>query len=513
MPAPDTEPENYSIDQMMERLKSRSNGGADGETELVVREDGSKVYRVRKRKRRSHQPKKELEKRARRMRFIQVVIAVALVALLGIAFLGSLIYLNSSSYQKSIIDRIRTWTGAEAKIADFRANPISIGAGSLELSWPEGSALQYLKIGGLEGDLHISSLFSGIWTGSEITSVHGGTLVLAMPSGAAPALSGREGDCPFQFRYRIPKFNILFGGAESPAARITGTEASLVVLDKPATKSNLQLEGGQVSIPHWGQFGLDFASLQIEGGGVRLGNMRLLPPDKRTGEIFIGNSSASPVDLSGKANHYELRVTDIPLSLLTGPGFGAWITGEVSSLPDGPPGSLSFSAGEGAGLSLKVPFRALPSAEIPTAAGLPMFKLIAEGLRDPWYAKPRFDMEARGVVVRDHTVVRLEDLKLEGRGYIALTGSLAVHADGRMEGMIDVGLPEAELNDAGFAYRRTFHRHERGMAWALVRISGTRSQPQDNLASLLEASSTGHSPKETSDLEEEFLNLTTPPGR
>ncbi len=510
MPAPDTEPENYSIDQMMERLKSRSDGGADGGAELVVREDGSKVYRVRKRKRRSHQPKKQLEQRARRMRLIQVIAAFSLVALLGIAFLASYIYLNSSSYQKSLIDRIQTWTGAEAKISDFRSSPISIGASTLELSWPESSALRHLKLSGLVGDLHISSLFSEVWTGSEITALNGGTLVLAMPSGAAPAPSGREGDCPFQFRYRIPKFNILFGDAGSPLARITGTEASLVVLDKQGSKGNLQLEGGHVAIPHWGQFGLDFASLQIEGGGVRLGNMRLLPPDRRNSEIFIGNSSASPVDLSGKTNHYELRVTDVPLSLLTGPGFSAWIAGEASSLPDGPAGSLSFAAGEGGGLSLKMPFRALPAAEIPTASGLPMFKLIAEGLRDPWYTNPRFDLDARGVVVREPTAVRLEDLKLEARGYLALTGSIAVHADGRMEGMIDVGLPEVELNDADPSYRRVFHRRERGMAWALVRISGTRSQPQDNLALLLESSAAGHAPKPAPDTEQEFLDLTTP---
>ena len=62
MPASDTEPDNYSIDDMMDRLRSRSEGGQE-DAQLVTREDGTQVYRVKKRKRRSHQPKKEKEQR------------------------------------------------------------------------------------------------------------------------------------------------------------------------------------------------------------------------------------------------------------------------------------------------------------------------------------------------------------------------------------------------------------------------------------------------------------------
>ena len=59
--------------------------------------DGSQVYKVRKRKRRSQQPKKEKEKRQQRFRVAQVLAAVGLVVLLGLAFCASVVYLNTGA--------------------------------------------------------------------------------------------------------------------------------------------------------------------------------------------------------------------------------------------------------------------------------------------------------------------------------------------------------------------------------------------------------------------------------
>src|SRR5690606_28230819 len=129
---------------------------------------------------------------------------------------------------------------------------------------------------------------------------------------------------------------------------------------------------------------------------------------------------------------------------------------------------------------------------------------------NPWYRKPRFDLEASGVLFRDDSVSRIDELQLEARGYLALAGSIAVHADGRLEGMIDVGLPEAAVENASFAYRRTFGRRDKGIAWATVRVSGTREKPEDNLAALLEGTASHQAPVQERDLEDEFEDLTRP---
>ena len=75
MSAAPSEPEKYSIDEMMDRLKAVPSENPD-EGELVTRSDGSQAIRVRKRKRRSTQPHKEERHRTRRTRIIQVSAAL-----------------------------------------------------------------------------------------------------------------------------------------------------------------------------------------------------------------------------------------------------------------------------------------------------------------------------------------------------------------------------------------------------------------------------------------------------
>jgi len=65
---PQVEPESYTLDQMMERLKERGNE----EGELVTRADGTQALKVKKRKRRSEQPHKEAAKRQQKIRLFQL---------------------------------------------------------------------------------------------------------------------------------------------------------------------------------------------------------------------------------------------------------------------------------------------------------------------------------------------------------------------------------------------------------------------------------------------------------
>ena len=91
MPPAPSEPEKYSIDEMMERLKGQSSENpAAGE--LVTRPDGSQALRVRKRKRRSEQPKREEAKRTKRIRTLQVAAALVLLLLTGLVMAGAYVY-------------------------------------------------------------------------------------------------------------------------------------------------------------------------------------------------------------------------------------------------------------------------------------------------------------------------------------------------------------------------------------------------------------------------------------
>jgi hypothetical protein len=515
MPSPDPEPENYSIDDMMDRLRSRGEGGRDGEAQLVVRDDGTQVYRMRKRKRRSHQPKKEKEKRERRFRVAQVAAAFGLVAVSGLALLGSVVYLNSGAYRDSILSRIRTWTGAEAQITQFRVTPVSAAADLVELTWPESSMLESLKLSGVRADLRVSSMFGGAWKGSEMVAGNGGTLVLRKPAGtAAAAKLPRSGDCPFQFRYRSPKLSVVMGDPASPAVWLNGSEATLSVLDPAATTANLQFEGGDLKIAGWGDFGLKLASLQIEPSGMRLGTLRMSPAKEKQGEIEITNPDSLPLDFDGGETAMTMLVTRVPLSVLSGPSFGSWLSATVESADKGTNGSFLFKGGEVPSFSCRVPFQSAAASES-GLSGLPLLPILAKEIGESWYRAPRFDLEFAGTVARDGGSAVVEDLKLEARGRLTVTGRVACDAAGALSGTLDIGLPEAAIADASIPLRRVFERRDDGYAWAKVAISGTGAKPADDLAQQLQDAATKVAPASSGPkaTEDEFFDLTKPESR
>lgn len=511
MPANDPEPENYSIDDMMDRLRVRGGGPRDGEAKLVTREDGTQVYKMRKRKRRSVQPKKEKEKRDRRMRVAQVVGAVGLVAGAGLVLLASVIYLNSPGYHQKVGERIKQWTGADPKLSQLRVSPISAGATAVELRWPETSVLESLSVDGVRADLRLPSLATGVWKGTEMVAEHGGTLVLRQPTGVAPASPSHSGDCPFQFRYRSSQFNVLMGGAERPAARLSNTEASLDVHDATATSANLRFEGGLLNVPGWGDFALSIASLQIEPEGLRVGNVRLSPGQKSQGaEIEILNPNQALLNLRGAKSELAIRLHRLPIGALLGPNFGSWLAAEIETPDGGEDGILSYEANSSSPVSFRIPFRATASS-FTYWKQLPMFGVLAKEVGESWYQNPNFDQEATGTLVRAGASGGLDNLRFMARNRLTLIGRIAVDPQGTLDGSLEVGLPDALVNDASAAIRAVFKRREGAYSWATIRLSGTGRQPQDDLQKQLDAVATTATPAGgNQSLEDAFRELTTP---
>jgi hypothetical protein len=511
MPASDSEPDNYSIDDMMDRLRSRGEGGQEGDApQLVTRPDGTQVYRVKKRKRRSHQPKKEKEARQKRFRTFQVVVAVGLVILVAVSFFASLVFLNSSAYRDSVIAKVRAWTGAETKVTQLRVTPVGASADSIELVWPEESMLAELKLGMLRGGLNFTKLVGGTWQGAEIVSGQGGTLVLRPPTGKEPQFARPEGELPFQFRYRSTKFNVRMGEETAPAFMVRGSEASLEFHDPSAKSANLQLEGGTVSVAGWGDFNLKLASLRFNEGKMWVGNIRVTPVGAAKGEIEFPNDEKLPFDFSGDSK-LPVKVANLALVDLLGASFGDSLSTTVETVEGGEMGEALVGK---SGVSWRIPFRATATAES-KAAGFPMFEVIARELGETWYEKPFFDLEAKGVAVRDEQKSGIEGLILDARGRISIGGKIFADASGKLDGELQIGLPVSAVEGGSPALRQVFNRKGGGSMWAKVRISGTGKRPADDLEAQLKSSTTVTSPAAGGDkaLEDAFENLVTPGGR
>lgn len=514
MPPSDTEPENYSIDDMMDRLRSRGEGGSEGDAQLVTREDGTQVYRVKKRKRRSHQPKKEKEQRQKRFRVLQVVLAVGLVILVAAAFFASLVILNSSAYRDSILAKVRSSTGAEPKISGLRVTPVSANADSLELVWPEDSMLESLRMGAIDCGLTFTKLLGGKWQGSEMYSAQGGTLVLKPFNGKVPQITKSQTELPFRFGYRASKFNVRMGDEKLPAFAVKGSEASWEVHDAFASSSNLQLEGGTLTVAGWGEFRLNLASLQFEPQGMRIGNIQIVPSGAEKGEIKITNPKELPLKIEGEDAQLRVEVSNIALKDLLGPTFGTWLSTTVETVEGGEPGQLRTNTLDQRGVSWRIPFRAIAAASS-EAEGLPMFEVLAEEMKENWYLKPHFDVEAKGVAIRDGTFSAVEDLALQARGRLGIEGKIKASATGILEGEFQVGLPTSAVSGGSPALRAVFNRRGGEFSWAKVRISGTTAKPADDLQVQLKSATTTVAPASggANALENTFDDLIAPGGK
>ncbi|OYV05339.1 MAG: hypothetical protein CFE26_12095, partial [Verrucomicrobiales bacterium VVV1] len=147
MPSESPEPENYSINEMMDRLKVRSSGDPS-EGELVVRADGTQAIKVRKRKRRSEQPERDSIKRNKQLRALQLVVVLILVSLLALSAAGVLFYFNGSAYRKKVLSWIDTATGGNSDITQFRVTPIGANASTLSLVWPHQNLVKSRSLKG-----------------------------------------------------------------------------------------------------------------------------------------------------------------------------------------------------------------------------------------------------------------------------------------------------------------------------------------------------------------------------
>jgi hypothetical protein len=226
MPPAASEPEKYSIDEMMERLKGQAADSQPAAGELVTRADGSQALRVRKRKRRSEQPERDEAKRSRHIRTRQVASGLVLLLLCGLAIGSAYVYANTPAYRKAITAAIARNTGASVELRQFRVNPASANVEALTLEWPAGSPLRAFRLNGVSADVSVLGLFVTRLRGDEVSARDGSLWLQPVADAPGPAALPSTGALPVQFNtIAVPKFDIVIGEATLPALHILATEA------------------------------------------------------------------------------------------------------------------------------------------------------------------------------------------------------------------------------------------------------------------------------------------------
>lgn len=511
---PDPEPEKYSIDEMMERLRSRGKGDTSKKPQLVTRSDGTQAMRVRKRKRRSHQPHKEEEARRRKRSLGIAAILTILVIAAGLGALAWILYLNSSSYRDDVGGKISQWSGAEVEMSQFRVTPVSIAAGQLALTWPEGFPAARLVVNDVQGDLFFSSHLTGDWRGEQMVARGGGELILRnapmLPEGAG---AGAGGICPFQFGFGATRFNVKFGEANPPALSITNSEVAYHVPEPSLPVGNLTLQGGHTRIGSFGAFVVNFASFQLSPEGVRVGNIQLAPESDPEAEIRLIGDNLPPVLTRGGDSELRLRLKKVPSIVVLGLGLGRIVDG-VFETPeaDNLSGRCFFDVTDLSKLRIEAPIQTTLSSAV-SLRGFPFGEVLARNFGDAKLTQPRFGTEGSGSLKRDARGVTIENLSLISQGSLRVTGTLAESTGGELTGELEIGMPESTVLGSPLgAVRAVFSRSDRGYRWAKVRVSGTVKDPRDDFEEQLRGSVTGAAGSKAAppDQDEEWEEMTRP---
>ena len=495
MSAAPSEPEKYSIDEMMDRLKGApSENHEDGE--LVTRPDGSQAIRVRKRKRRSSQPLKEERHRTRRARIVQVAAALILLFAAALAIGGAIIYANSRPFQQDLVRKIEQASGAAVELQQFRMNPRTANAGNLSLAWPDGNVLKSLKLRGLTAEIFPASFLGKAMTGEEVTfgySVLG--LQFPKPGQALRIASAVPGAAAVRFnRYRIPILDATLGDPASPLIQLTKTEASLSP-ENLSGEPQVSLYQGALHIDGWLKLRLDRALIGIHGTEADIIGLRVFHETEDRGALEFSGTVA-PYQLD-RPSTLDVKLDGFQLSGIIGPGLGRLISGRIDSVPTEKSNYLSFLPTTTPSAALDVTFQVAPISKI-EVQGFPFLFVLSQILgEDPWFQHPVFEGNAGGIIHREGGVLTLRDLNMESKGRMALRGEISVAANQTLTGNLQVGLAEAMIADASTSRLKSmFGPPTDGYRWLALKISGPVSDPEDNFKALFSA--TAVTPRDSS---------------
>lgn len=503
------EPEKYSIDEMMNRLKE---GGSENpeDGELVTRSDGSQAIRVRKRKRRSTQPHKEQVVRTRRVRIYQVSAALLLLFIAGLALSGALVYANSRPFRENLLRMISESTGATADLYQFRMNPRAANANHLNLNWPPGQLLESLTTQGIAAEVSPTSFFGKSFTGEEITVAETIlTLQIPKPQSALQPTASASISPLIEFnRYRTAAFNLTLGPPEKPLLRLYKSEASLTS-NSSAGLPQVRLYRGDLAINGWPNLRVNRALLEFRSQEIDLIGLRLLhPTDDRGALEFSGTFSPSKTD---QLSNLSVKLDSFLVDGITGPQLGRLISGRIDSVSITKSNFFSFQPTESSTPTLDITFGVAPASTIQMQA-FPFLFAISQLLdEDEWFEKPVFESDATGTLHREKGILSFRNLNFVSKGRISIQGDLSMAADQSLSGTFRVGLAENMIPKTS-PLRSMVGPPKDGFRWIELKIGGSATSPTDNFRSLFDEAGATKAP-DTSDTEtsgSSFEELTRP---
>lgn len=484
-----SEPEKYSIDDMMDRLKNRPTEEPIENGELVTRADGSQALRVRRKKRRSQQPHKQERKNRRRAHMIQVSGGLILILLALFCAGFAIAFANSAPFREGLVKKCALSSGANVELHQFRMNPANAIASRLTFKWPAGNVLDTLSLSGINAEVSPISFLGKSMTGETVTAVTG-SLNLRLPQADQPlrTIPATDGILPIRFNhYTIQKFNLFVGNPAAPVVRMLNSEATFIPLN-PTERPQLLLTRGDITINGWPKFRMDRSHIEFRSAETDIISMRLKHETDSKGAFEL-SGTVSP-HAQNHASTLAVRLESFLISGVAGPQIGRLFSGRINTVPSATSNYLSFTPGPDPATSLSITF-SNPLASPFEVNGFPFLVGLSQTMDDEWFTRPVFDHEIRGLLRRTDGNVSIGDLNLESRGRMAIRGSISMAANLNLSGELEVGIADGMIKSSeNRRLSAMFGPSKEGFRWLTLKISGNANTPADNFKNLYDSAAT-----------------------
>jgi hypothetical protein len=466
-----SDPQSYSVDEMMERLRDGERAKEEqAPGELVTRPDGTQVMRVRKRKRRTEQPEKAApEKKRHRPIAALLVLSVVLVLAAGVGVVVLMARYNSASFHDELERALGESAGAKTALEGMSVTPLAARAKTLRLDWGADRSMKSLSLAGLNADLSLGGFIFGEWDGQDVVVDSGELVIGGTGSGRVDRVSVPG---PFAFSgYRCDFMNIILGD-QGQGTLFKNTELSM--RSGPAGETQLILRNGEALLTGWKPLSIDTGMAELIDGGLKFVSLRMKPKEG-SGEITL---TSQEILREGEDVMLSVKLEEFPLSTFMGRELGALLDGVISCEN----GTLGFEGASLGASELRVEF----SGKSAYLHRIPFLNILRTQLGDSEFEKPYFK-SVQGTFVQGRNGTRIQNLELTIPYLMAVRGYIEVDPAGALGGRLAVGIGESKI--ITFTNRKrsaVFSDPQEGFCWVTINLSGTVEDPMDDLQALLQ---------------------------
>lgn len=234
--------------------------------EVVVRADGSKVVRVRK-KRKVMLTSADKRRKARRQALLFLG-AIMVCVLLAAGFLSfRMATMSSSSYMEQKRTELQQlWGATSVQFEGAGLDGTSLSLNNVVAEFPESSMLQRVELSGVQASLEIMSFASGRLTGNGL-SIERAHLVLR--NGRTLEMPLQQGADLWRFsRVDCKDFSVVYADAEQAPVSLKNANAYMYYPSRDHASCVVMLRGGSLDIKGWKTLRIAEGKAHLSAKGV-----------------------------------------------------------------------------------------------------------------------------------------------------------------------------------------------------------------------------------------------------